>query len=185
MTRPRKPPRPITPDYLEKAALFYLERFASSAENLARILMRRVERAARAGISDREHGRALVDALVERYRARGLLDDRLYAEGRARSLHRRGRPRSAIARALAAKGVGAADVDAALESLAEATAEPDLAAAIAFARRRRLGPFRLKNRESFRERDLAALGRAGFSYEIARRVIEAGTAEELETQPHE
>src|SRR5688572_3592324 len=80
MPRPRKAPRPITPEYLDKAALFYLERYASSAENLARVLMRRVEKAARAGIGDREEGRQLVDALVERYRARGLLDDRTYAE---------------------------------------------------------------------------------------------------------
>jgi len=62
-----------------------------------------------------------------------------------------------------------------------ATSEDDLAAAIAFARRRRIGPFRLDAaRDASRERDLAALGRAGFGYELARRVIEAESVEELE-----
>jgi regulatory protein len=174
MPRPRKPPRAITPEYLDKAALFYLERYASSAENLARVLMRRVEKAARAGLSDREEGRRLVDALIERYRARGLLDDR------AKSLLRQGRPRAAIARRLAAKGVGSEAIDSALGSLTEESADPDLSAAIAFARRRRLGPWRLKDRADFRERDLAALGRAGFSYELARKVVAAESVEELE-----
>ena len=180
MPRPRKPPRAITPEYLDKAALFYLERYASSAENLARVLMRRGEKAARAGISDREEGRRLVAALVERYRARGLLNDRTYAEGRAKSLLRQGRPRAAIARRLAAKGVESEAIDSALGSLTEESADPDLAAAITYARRRRLGPWRLKDRAAHRERDLAALGRAGFSYEMARKVVAAETVEELE-----
>jgi regulatory protein len=185
MPRPRKAPRAITPEYLDKAALFYLERYASSAENLARVLMRRVEKAARAGISDRDEGRRLVDALVERYRARGLLDDRTYAEGRAKSLLRQGRPRAAIARRLAAKGVGSDAIDQALGSLKEESPDPDLSAVIAFARRRRLGPWRLKDRAEFRERDLAALGRAGFSYELARKVVSAETVEELESTLNE
>jgi len=180
MPRPRKPPRPITADYLDKAALFYLERYASSADNLARVLMRRVERAARAGISDRDEGRRLVAELVERYRARGLLNDQTYAEGRARSLLRQGRPRAAIARRLAAKGVAPEAIDSALASLRDEAANPDLAAVIAFARRRRLGPYRLKDRDAFRDKDLAALGRAGFSYDLARRVLEADSPEALE-----
>jgi regulatory protein len=180
MQHRRKPPRAITPEYLDKAALFYLERYASSAENLARVLMRRVEKAARVGISDREEGKAMVAALVDRYRTRGLLDDRTYAEGRAKSLLRQGRPRAAIARRLAAKGVGSEAIDAALDGLVEDSADPDLSAAVAYARRRRLGPYRVKDRAGFRDRDLAALGRAGFSYDLARKVVAAETPEVLE-----
>jgi regulatory protein len=121
-----------------------------------------------------------VAELVERYRARGLLDDRTYAEGRARSLLRQGRPRAAIARRLAAKGVGQEAIGSALESLRDEAHDPDLSAVIAFARRRRLGPFRLKDRDAFHDKDLAALGRAGFSYDLARRVLEAESAEALE-----
>jgi regulatory protein len=185
MPRPRKPPRAITPEYLDTAALFYLERYASSAENLARVLLRRVEKAARAGIGDREEGRRLVDALVERYRARGLLNDRTYAEGRAKSLLRQGRPRAAIARRLAAKGVESEAIDEALGSLTEESPDPDLAAAITYARRRRFGTWSLQDRAEHRERDLAALGRAGFSYELARKVVAAETVEELEAMLQE
>lgn len=178
MGRPRQPPN-VTQAALETAALFYLERYASSAENLRRVLMRRIDRAARAGTIERSDGAARVDAIVERLRARRLLDDKAYAEGRARSLSRAGRSRASIARNLAAKGVGRDFVDAALEGLAE-TGETDLAAAMRFARKRRLGPYRTpKERAARRDRDLAALGRAGFAYDVARLVVDAETPEAL------
>ena len=179
--RPRQPRQPpnVTPAALEAAALHYLERYASSAENLRRVLMRRIDRAARAEVIERSEGRARVDAIVERLLARRLLDDAAYAEGRARSLSRAGRSRASIARTLAVKGVGRDEVDAALETLAE-SGETDLAAAIRFARKRRLGPYRLaKDRAARRDRDLAALGRAGFAYDVARRVVDAETPEAL------
>ena len=89
-TRQRRAPRKITPEYLDRAALHYLERYASSAENLRRVLMRKVERAARVHDTDRDAAAAWIDALLGRYRDAGLLDDRAYALGRARALHGRG-----------------------------------------------------------------------------------------------
>ena len=59
--------------------------------------------------------------------------------------------------------------------------DAELAAAIAFARRRRLGPWRLpEQRPDRRLRDLAALGRQGFSGTLARKVIDAEDIEALE-----
>jgi regulatory protein len=178
--RRHRPPSPPTAAKLDHAALAYLEHYASSAANLRRVLMRRVERAARAGIAAREDGAALVDALVARFRSAGLLDDKTYAEGRVQALHRSGRSRALIRRTLAAKGVADADIAAALRELDAASADPDLRAALAFARRRRLGPFRpAAERAGRRARDLAALGRAGFGYDIARRIVDAPSPQAL------
>jgi regulatory protein len=70
-----------------------------------------------------------------------------------------------------------------LKALRDETPEPDLAAAIAYARRRRLGPWRQgDDREEHRERDLAALARQGFGYDTARRVIEAENVASLEEE---
>ena len=51
--------------------------------------------------------------------------------------------------------------------------DPELPAAVTMAKRRRLGPFAVKppNGEQ-REKHLAALARAGFSYDVAQRVID-------------
>lgn len=172
----------MTTDALEKAALAYLERYASSVENLRRVLMRRVTRAARAGTIEPAEGRARVDATVRKMEARRLLDDAAYAGMKARSLSRQGRSRAVIAQRLAAKGVGKEAVGGALDGLA-ADGETDLAAALRWAKRRRLGPFRAAaERRERRERDLAALGRAGFAYEIARRVVDAPTPEAIEEE---
>jgi regulatory protein len=174
-------PRKATPQSLENAALHYLGRFASSAENLRRVLMRRVERSARLHDTDRGEGRAAVDQIVSRFQASGLVDDGVYAGGRATALHRRGVPSRRIRARLAEKGVASDHIDVALAGLAETAENADLVAAINLARRRRLGPFRPSSaRADTREKDLAAMARAGFPYDIARRVIEAETVEELE-----
>lgn len=171
-----KPPRRISAVYLENAALHYLERFASSAGNLRRVLMRKVARAAAFHGDDPAEGAALVEALLARYRASGLLDDVSYAGARSRSLHRRGSPGRAVRQALAVKGVAAEVIDAAMADLADGAGEDvELAAARNYVRRRRLGRWRPEAaREAFQEKDLAALGRAGFSRTVAAKALAEG-----------
>lgn len=177
----RRGPKKATAKHLENAALWYLQRFAASAESLRRVLMRRVEKSARSHGTDGAEGAALVEDIVARFRRSGLLDDRSYASGRALSLHRRGVSGQGIRARLLAKGVDSEHIDTALASLAEEVAEPELAAAMAYARRRRLGPYRKQEeREGMRERDLAALARRGFDFDTARRVVDAADPEELE-----
>ncbi len=156
----------IGADLLERWALHYLGRYASSAENLRRVLTRRVHRRSpEAGAA----AAALIDALVARYREAGLLDDAAYAAARVASLHRRGESVRAMRARLAAKGVSAADIADAVSDLRATAPDPDLAAACAFARRRRLGPFRRAAAD--RARELGAFARAGFSRRIAEAVL--------------
>jgi regulatory protein len=184
-------PRRVTPSSLDLAALYYLERFSASIETLRRVLMRRVERAARHHHADDSaaamaDGAAMVDALLRRYQAAGLLDDHLYAGAKTRSLLRRGASQRAIRQHLQQRGVEAELIDGALDDLAgelgeagqpASSFELDLTAGLALARRRRLGPYRAaEDRASHRLRDLAALGRAGFSFEVAKAVVD-GEAE--------
>lgn len=183
--RQRRAPRKITPDYLERAALHHLERFASSSENLRRVLERRVLRSARHHGTDPAEAAPWIDALIERFRTSGLLDDATYAAGRAAALFRRGDSQRAIRAKLAAKGVGPDDIGHALDALHDeigtggrdgsddGDSDPDLHAAANYVRRRRIGPHRPPEaRDANRERDLAALARAGFSYDVALAALE-------------
>jgi regulatory protein len=174
-------PKPITPTYLENAALHYLERFASSSTNLKRVLMRKVWRAAAAGHGDAAEGERLVDALIARYVAAGLVDDKAYAAQRAASLRRQGNSRFAIRGKLALKGVAGTLIESALGELDGDGAQGEIAAACALVRRRRLGPFRAAAaRKDSWQKDLAALARAGFSLDVARRVLRARDRDALE-----
>jgi regulatory protein len=162
---------------IERWALAYLGRFASSAENLRRVLLRRVRRRLPGEREAVAHAAALIDALVARYRQSGLVDDAAYAAGRARSRLRRGQSLRTIRAGLATKGVGAEDAAAAIAALQE-DGDPDLAAAGAFARRRRLGPFRRDPGD--RNRELGVFARAGFTRAVAEAVLDCTSPEEVE-----
>ncbi len=175
MTRGPRTPRKITAQRLENMALYYLGRYASSSANLKRVLMRKVERAATAHDADPAEGAKLIEDLVERYRRSGLIDDRAYAAQKAASLQRRGASRFGIKGKLRQKGLPGELIDAALQGLEEqGGGASELASACALVRRRRLGPYREKGkRAAMRDKDLAALSRAGFGFEVARRVLDA------------
>ena len=165
--------REIGTELLERWALGYLGRL----RQLGREFAARPDAARSAA---RSRGRAqpakpLIDAIVTRYREAGLLDDAAYAAGRA-TVAAIGAAISlkAIRARLAAKGVAAGVAVGAVGALRELGPDPDLAAACAFARRRRLGPFRRAAAD--RARELAAFARAGFSRRIAEAVLACADA---------
>ena len=179
-TRKRRRARKATPESLEKAAVHYLDRFATSRRNLRRVLLGKVERSARFHGTDRKEGAAAVDGILDRFTAAGLLDDRSYAEARVRTLHGQGASARAIRLKLMQKGVDAEHIDGALARLAHDLPDPEWAAALRFAERKRLGPHRVEAaRLAAREKDLAALSRAGFDYDLTKRIVDAESVEEL------
>lgn len=177
----RRKPKPATQERLRKAALYYIDRYATSAEHLKSVLMRRVSRSARLHETDIQEGQAWIDEIVADLVTRKLVDDRAFAETRARSLHRGGASRRKTAMSLKSKGVGNSDIEAALSALEETHANAEFVAARNYARRRRFGPWRnADEREERRDRDLAAMARAGFSFQMAQRVIDAADIDTLE-----
>jgi len=125
----------------------------------------------------------LIDRLVTRYQASGLVDDAAYAAGRVRSRLRRGQSLRVIRAGLAAKGVAPDDTAAAIAALREEGGDPDLAAACTFARRRRLGPYRrqpAEGGEELKDKDLAAFARAGFSRAAAEAVLVCANPDEAD-----
>lgn len=180
----RRKPKPATAARLEKAAVAHLNRYATSSSNLRNVLMRRVDRSVRLHDTDRAEAASWVDAIIAKLTKHQFLDDAAYALARTNSLHRSGASRRKIASMLQHKGVDRHHIASALAALEEEYPNSELAAAYRYARRRRLGPYRLsaEDRSNRQERDLAALARAGFSYDIARRVMEARSVDELEAE---
>jgi regulatory protein len=181
--RPAGPP----PDAarLQDAALAHLARFAATEAGLRRVLQRRVDRWARAAEEEGQedvarHAAAAKAAAAEvarRMVAQGAVDDAAFAESRARRLLRAGRSQRAALAHLRAKGVDAGTALAAVPGGEEA----ELDAALAFCRRRRIGPFARAAAEGEDVKALGALARAGFGREIASRALRMD-AEEAETR---
>jgi regulatory protein len=172
-----RPPARMTEPKLAEAALFYLSRYASSSGNLRRVLMRKVARSAAFYGDDPEPLKPVVDALVARYAQNGAVNDTAYAESQVRKLRRRGSSARLIVQNLNAKGVPADVIAETAANLGEEAGDP--AAALRFAQRRRLGPFRQTARIENRQRDLAALGRVGFDYQVATMIVDAESVETL------
>ncbi|MBI3441195.1 MAG: regulatory protein RecX [Proteobacteria bacterium] len=171
--RERKAPKKISKKYLENAALFYLRRYATSAENLKRILLHKIKKSCTFHQAPVEDFIPLVDELVARYIAVGLIDDAVFARGRVTSLRRQGLSKQAIMGRLQSKGLSPSKIEEALRRVDAEQGDPEIAAAIVYARRKKLGPWRkqpLADQKS-RLKELAVLGRAGFSYDVARRAL--------------
>ncbi|MCK9540944.1 MAG: RecX family transcriptional regulator [Novosphingobium sp.] len=167
----RKTPRPIDSPRLEELALAYVARFATSRAKLESYLRRKL----------REHGWDGVDeppvgAIADRFEAAGYIDDAAYSRARSGSLLRRGYGDRRVAQALVAAGI-AGDVRDGLE-----IAPVELRrAALTMARKRRFGPFGAGPPDrAVREKQLAAMLRAGHRLALARAVLGAASVEDAE-----
>jgi len=185
MPAARRPAKPPDEASLHEAALAYLAQYAATQATLQRVLDRRVDRWARAQGHELDAGevaeaRRLVSTVVARLAAAGAVDDAAFAVARARTLTRAGHSQRAVTAYLAAKGVAGETARAALPSGEDA----ELAAAVALAARRRIGPFRRPDAvpdEALRMRERGVLARAGFAQSVASRalVMERDEAENL------
>jgi len=187
--RPRSRKK-ITKERIRNWALGYLGRFAATEAHLLVVLERKIKRhldpeSAEADLSKwMEVARQTARGMVEL----GIVNDRLYAEARARSLHAQGKSRRAIVQNLTAKGVGGDNIERTLSELIDEFGEGtsgevlDLEAAVRLARRRRIGPYRRGEEPDERQmrREFGVMARAGFGYGVARRVLDADTAQDLE-----
>lgn len=167
----RTPPPPLDEPALERLALRYVERFATTRGKLADYLRRKVrERGWEGAAADPER-------LAERMVTLGYVDDRAFAEARATALTRRGLGGRRVAVALRQAKVGEEDA-ATVRPLVEASAADS---ALGFARRKRIGPFAdtLADRPK-REKQLAQMLRAGHAFAMSRRIVDAPPGESPE-----
>ncbi|SFP73250.1 RecX family transcriptional regulator [Sphingomonas rubra] len=165
--RKRAPP-PLDAAALDRLALRYVERFATTRGKLADYLRRKVR--------ERGWDGAAVDpdAVAGRMVELGYVDDRAFAEARAAAMTRRGLGAARVSAALRQAHVGEEDAAAVAPALAEAA----VAAALDFARRRRIGPYAAEGADrALRDKQLARMVRAGHSFALARRIVAADPGE--------
>ncbi len=180
----------LDPARLNTLALGYVARFATSAGKLEAYLLRKVkgpggDRQRRVEEHDDAADGAEIDAvdmrrevseLVARFVAAGYVDDRAFASARSGGLQRRGFGGRHIAQTLGQAGI-ASDVVAAV--LPDASAGRQ--AALALARKRRLGPFGPPPQDrAGREKQIAMLLRAGHPLDSARELVNATSVEAVE-----
>jgi len=177
------PATPPNDTKLYEAALNHLARYPATEISLARVLARKLERwgrrhagedtsaaAIEAAIKSTKHA---IPAIIARLKAENLLSDSAFATSREKRLRRQGKSRRYALAHLAAKGVPAATA----QTILPENPTRELAAACAFLRRRKAGPFG----DTAELKILAAMARTGFSQQISRQALRLsrGEAEDL------
>lgn len=161
---------PLTRESLNELALAYVGRFATTRAKLASYLQRKLRERGWDGECEPP-----VEPLVSRFAASGLIDDAAFALSKSRSLSERGYGAGRLRQSLLAAGVAEEDSGAARELADEQAVE----AALRFARRRRIGPFAAARPDPrAREKALAAMVRAGHSFDLARALVDCAPGEE-------
>ncbi len=164
---PKKP----TKVRLRNIALYYLERFETSKENLRAVLRRRIDKYA---FFDKEYNPAeaysWADEVVEECLARNFVNDERFAGFKINSYLNAGKPKRYIEQKLKQKGIDEKTVSTLFENLEYS----ELETALNFARKKRIGRFRSdeNSRAENRQKDLGTLVRAGFDFEVAKEVLD-------------
>lgn len=163
--RPAKQPAPpLDGPGLERLALRYVERFATTRARLADYLDRKIRTRGFDGPAPD------TGALAQRLADAGYIDDRAFGEARARAMARRGLGARRVAGALHHAGLSVDDS----EAIAPAIADRAVDAALTYARKRRIGPFANQPADRpLREKQIGAMIRAGHDFTLSRKIVSA------------
>jgi regulatory protein len=169
--RERGRPKPLDAVRLDELALTYVARFATSAAKLERYLKRKLRERGWDGERDPD-----LLALVGRYVELGYVDDEAFARAKSGSLLRRG---------FGVRRVGEALREAGIDETIRETVRPgegaERRAALALARKRRFGPFgREALDREIRQKQIAAMLRAGHPLDSAREMVDAASEKAAE-----
>ena len=159
----------ITRSYLENAGAYYLERFSASISQFKQVMGRKIDKSCK---DHPDQNKAdcisLLDEVIIKFVDLGYLNDDRYARTLLASLQQKGLSRTRILGTLRIKGINA---DLVQEIMPEESSDQERQAALRWAKKKRLGPFILRQRENDMQRGLSSLARAGFGYEIATWVM--------------
>lgn len=182
-----KPPKKITAKYLYNSGLAYLQRFPASTAHFKTVMRRKIDKSCYYHKEqDPQECLKLLDETAHKFQELGLLDDSAYLKGMITSYRRRGLPTQQILLRLRQKGYKPDTIQNALQTHdldAYQSENGDYAAALIFARKKRLGPFDLNQSKVF-EKSIAAMARAGYSFHVAEKILRMETDEAEEEIRH-
>ena len=150
---------------LLKYAVDYLSKYDSSKQNLSNVLKRKIFRL---NIKGYEKSKLInnLDTIVLKLEKSQLIDDKKYTNSKISSLSRAGKSKNYISNYLIKKGINKIEIQNNLKKFQEINNDWQLTSAKLFAKKKRL----LESNLSY-EKKLAKMARAGFSYDICKKII--------------
>lgn len=156
--------QPISAQQLRQLALSYVARYATSQAKLTHYLQRKINE--RGWETD---DRPPISQIVAQMVDMGFVDDEAFATSRKDSLIRRGYGETRIRSALHQAGIDSETTN----KIVDIEEDRALEIALAYARKRRLGPYFLgAPDQKSRQKQLASLLRAGHNLTIALQILD-------------
>ena len=150
---------------LLKYAIDYLSKYDSSKNNLENVLKRKI---LRLKITNYEKGELInkIENIIIKLEKNKFIDDERYSSTKILSLSNSGRSKNFISNYLIKKGVSKSQIQNNLNLMKQDNYDWELESAKIFVKKKKL----LEKNESY-EKKLAKMARAGFSYDICKKIL--------------
>ena len=150
---------------LLKYAVDYLSKYDSSKNNLVNVLKRKV---LRLNVTNFEKKKLIdiIESIILKLEKNKFIDDDRYSSTKILSLSNSGKSTNFIFNYLIKKGVDKSQIQNNLNLMKQENENWELESARIFAKKKKL----LEKNESY-EKKLAKMARAGFSYEICKKIL--------------
>ena len=150
---------------LLKYAIDYLSKYDSSKNNLVSVLKRKI---LRLNIKNFEKKKLIdiIESIILKLEKNKFIDDDRYSSTKIFSLSNSGRSKNFIFNYLIKKGVGKSQIQKNLNLMKQDNDNWELESAQIFAKKKKL----FEKNESY-EKKLAKMARAGFSYDICKKIL--------------
>ena len=156
---------------LRDLAYSYIEKYNPSKQQTKTYLLKKYLTKFQ-GSKTKKEITEIIENIVLNLEKNHVLNDKLYSDSKARMFFRRGYSLNKIGQSLRVKGIGQENIKLSLEKIKNEKENPDLVSAMKICKKRRIGPIRPEaNRELFYKKDMGVLARAGFSFEISKKVL--------------
>ena len=168
----KKIPKKITLDILEKSAIKYLEKYSASEKQLIDILKRKILKTCFFYKTKPEKDYELIDLVVKKFKEIGLINDKKFSENKILIYAERGYSKKKIFFNLKSKGITDEYIQSGIENLNTFYNNSELASALIFAKKKKILDFKKQNNDQqIIKKKLLKMAQAGFSYDIAKKII--------------
>ena len=168
----RKKNLEATVEEMRNFAFVYIEKYAPSKQQIRTYLLKKYLKTSIANVS-KKNITDLIDVVLEDLEKTKFINDKFYSSSKAKSLIKKGSSINKIRNYLLSKGVKDKYINETLNDIKENNEDQDFFSAIKICKKKRIGPSRDENNRSlFYKKDIGILARAGFDFEISRRVMD-------------
>jgi len=160
-----------TVDEIRNWSFSYLEKYSASKQQLKTYLLKKILKKSHK-LTNKKEAYNLIDVVISSLEKQKFVSDKYYSDYKSKIFLKRGYSLNKIRYNLISKGIDEKYIKDSISKIKDNETDPDFFSAIKICKKRRIGPCREEsNRPLFFKKDISILARAGFSYDISKKVL--------------